>query len=1259
MRDKERGPPADKPRLQAPQQQQYNTSSSGSSSNTNSSNNTSSTTSSEMRGYSSLFKASPGAAAAVAAAAAPAAAAAAITPAATVSKGMQPPGEGALLGPLRRCLPPRGAQPWRLNPSSGSLLSTPLRGPPGGPSVLSFPYKNSRRVVLPSSPGFSGLGDTQLLAAEPSAQLCSRIISGSSNSSNSNSTSSNSSSSSSPSRSGIHRRLFGSLSAAAAEQACEQRGAPALTALSGAPLSTSQSRGGPLRGPPPPPRLQALLRLKRLVEAQQRGPPLPPAEEEAEYLLGPPEGPPSHNPFEGAPSDVLAGTGSAGPPTLERRGPAELLPRWREAVDDVVRFSGRMQPRELLEALRLMASAKRRDPQLLLAATQALLQQQHGVEALSAMQTVMLLRHLQTLEFFCLPLALRAFTHLDDTLTLAAQERMRQQQQQQEAGWDCCNETDFAVLAPYIPWQQPCGIPAAKAEAAAAAAARGPAAQHQQQQQQQVPFHRSSSAAVNELKEGLSCWEPAEDPAAAADTAKGDRSSALHAMGLCFLSSSLVSFAAAAKQLGPRTCQETARLGTLVEALTLCRASDFNAPQIVSLGLNCVALGRGSASLLHCLLSRTEALLPTFSFPLLTLQLNLLTRLLQLNSRLLLAQQHRDREDKPQQQQQQQQVDLRALGRLWCLIVSRLSSALPQDAAATAAAAASSITAKSKLRDLLHDHVLAAQEAYYASLLQQQQQQELGAPVLPLEGKDGTSSFLVAPGGASQGVLPDGLPAVKPHELKNVVNALNSFSRLADLGLVSLREVAAEPSAAVAAAAAAAAADQTAPVYSDARRNNSSSSSSKQQQYPLTCEAAAPLAAGDEMQRWQQSRARLSSVVECTGSTRMRGIELGPGDRRCSSSIYGFFHRAILLLVQQQQHLDPQSLSNAVNAFAKARLQGSKEESVFFLLSLPAGSHARHVSALIPRLIETAADFKWQHLSMTLNGFAWFEVSAAAQATTNIIHAMGSFGFKDREFTSFPPLQQQQQQQQMQQPQLLQRQQGIWQQLLQAACRRKDLKLEAMTMLKVSAMAVFGVYGVPATAAAATQQQQQPQHSSSSISNISSSISSKGRNAYNRLYDSNGNFLLHALQQQQRQLERHGGPQGGKPLGRRCMQLQGETVPAALVRQPQDVFLPYEQLDEGHKFLAALLTTQTLTFYPGRPSGLHLQVAQSLKGLGLSFKQEVIVDPYVIDLLLETSPTKQPSSQSSKHKRRPRGPSSPPPAAAAAGGKKSSWQRQT
>lgn len=112
-------------------------------------------------------------------------------------------------------------------------------------------------------------------------------------------------------------------------------------------------------------------------------------------------------------------------------------------------------------------------------------------------------------------------------------------------------------------------------------------------------------------------------------------------------------------------------------------------------------------------------------------------------------------------------------------------------------------------------------------------------------------------------------------------------------------------------------------------------------------------------------------------------------------------------------------------------------------------------------------------------------------------------------------------------------------------------------MLKVSAMSIFGVYGDPAAAvaaAAAAEVAAAQQHSSS-------------RNAYNRLYDNSGNFLLHALQQQQRQLECERNSLGGVPLAKHYMQLQGKTVPAAIVKQPLDVFLPYEQLDEGHKFL--------------------------------------------------------------------------------------------
>ena len=332
-----------------------------------------------------------------------------------------------------------------------------------------------------------------------------------------------------------------------------------------------------------------------------------------------------------------------------------------------------------------------------------------------------------------------------------------------------------------------------------------------------------------------------------------------------------------------------------------------------------MALGQTSPSLLRCLLKRTEELLFDFSFPLLTLQLNSLTRLLQLNSTLL---QHPQQQ---QQQQQQQQLDMHAMAHLWRGIVSRLSSALPQDAAAAAAAAASTSAANARLRDLLHDHLLAAQEAYDAAMQQQQQQQQQQQLQQETQRRSscvqqpGHGALVPQPGGGA----PPSLPPVQPHELKNVVNALNSFARLSHLGLVSLRDVAADTSAAaaVAAAAAAAATDpMRLPPPCDSTPPKRASKKQQQQQQEQEQETAA--AAADELRRWRRSRERLSSLVECIGSFRMRGVELGPGDRRTSSSIYGFFHQSILLLIKEQGHLGPQSLSNAVNAFAKARLQG-------------------------------------------------------------------------------------------------------------------------------------------------------------------------------------------------------------------------------------------------------------------------------------------------------------------------------------------------
>ncbi|OEH73737.1 hypothetical protein cyc_00699 [Cyclospora cayetanensis] len=1013
--------------------------------------------------------------------------------------------------------------------------------------------------------------------------------------------------------------------------------------------------GGPPKRPPPPPRVQALHRIQALVETQLRGQRLPPAEEEAEYLLGSDEG---------IGAVVLEGEGPLGAPTggllpltplrkgeaewppkgaskgASRRSSAacrELLQRWRQAADDICRFSGRMHPKELLEVLRLLAVARRRDPQLLLAVTQALQQQapdqplsrlqvepewhaknqqQRGVEALSVMQTVMLLRHLQILDFTCVPLVLRALSHLDRSLTLAAQTRMQlcklQQTQgtplQHDAelqGGHCFAEDDFEVLAP----------------GAAVDAAGGKSA---------AEFVPAGGAAEDALSDQAAIC--AETPEADAWKTRY----ALHAVGVSLLSSSLVSLSAAANQLAPRSCKASARLIALLEALAIHRASAFNAPQTVSLGLNCVALGRTSLPLLRCLIKRTEELLPFFSFPLLTLQLNSLTRLLQINSRVLLQQQvqqrHRERQHRTLQREPQQvqeaesQINMHNLSQLWA-----------------------------RLRDLLHDHILAAQEAYDASLKQYMRPQD-GAAEKPEKQRSFPLSEVTAPspqGDAEERHPRDtypNLPPVKPHELKNVVNALNSFARLAHLGFVSLRDVSSEASAAaaVAAAAAAAAADQMVPTIDAAACTYGSSEQQHAQRQQHGAEAATAEAAAaasgekDELQRWQTSRARLSSVVECTGSFRMRGVEMGPADRRSSSSIYGLFHRAILLLVQEQHHLDPQSLSNAVNAFAKARLQGwpcrginsrsskQSDRDIFAVGGSICLRHARYVAQLIPRMIEVAPGFNWQHVSMTLNGLAYLRWKddgllqafwrvlrerslhlMGAQATTNIIHAMGSFGYRNSEMMR-----------------KIAASNWVPAQLPELTTQGKYKSVAVASTPAPTCIAMVCSGGGEGGKGAASNGKRSVVclclTPLSGLTNILFSlvvldcVTSKGRNVYNRLYDSNGNFLLHALQQQQRHLERQGGHRGRTSIAKHVMQLNGAAVPAAIVRQPPDVFKPYEQLDEGHKFLAALLTTRTLMFYPGKPSGMHLQVAATLRSMGLHAQHEVILDPYVIDILIQS-----------------------------------------
>lgn len=330
-----------------------------------------------------------------------------------------------------------------------------------------------------------------------------------------------------------------------------------------------------------------------------------------------------------------------------------------------------------------------------------------------------------------------------------------------------------------------------------------------------------------------------------------------------------------------------------------------------------MALERTSLRLLKASVEKTYGLLREASaddpdsqmtFPRLSLQLNTLTKLVQKNlsaignssssaERRPLARRAEDSSsDAKALLPSEDAVDAAALSRLWTAFVERLSSAFPPDPSAAALASPSRVAS---LGELLHDHILAAQEAFHGALAA-----EAG---LALQGQSGEgvenlrASKEGLGGGVETALLP-ALPALRPPELRSVVNCLNSFARLAHTGLVSLREFAAESVEAGAACTAA-----TAQATAEDQRAEP--------------EDSAATVAAEGQCLWEEDRRRLSSFVQSAGGRRMRSVEMTPGDRRSSGSIYAFFHRALLLLVRHSEHLDPQSLSNTVNAFTKARLQ--------------------------------------------------------------------------------------------------------------------------------------------------------------------------------------------------------------------------------------------------------------------------------------------------------------------------------------------------
>lgn len=154
----------------------------------------------------------------------------------------------------------------------------------------------------------------------------------------------------------------------------------------------------------------------------------------------------------------------------------------------------------------------------------------------------------------------------------------------------------------------------------------------------------------------------------------------------------------------------------------------------------------------------------------------------------------------------------------------------------------------------------------------------------------------------------------------------------------------------------------------------------------------------------------------------------------------------------------------------------------------------------------------------------------------------------------------------------LPRREGAWQLLLRQACTRRDLKLEAMTMLKVSAMAVFGVYDPKLTSGDA--------FCASPIARPESC--GRRLHAFNRLYDSHGNFLVGSVEELYR-LEELPPFVKGQTVAQKTILVNGKETVASAVVPPPSIFVPFASLDVGHKFLvrterprrnSALLTEQ-------------------------------------------------------------------------------------
>ncbi|PFH36301.1 hypothetical protein BESB_044930 [Besnoitia besnoiti] len=408
----------------------------------------------------------------------------------------------------------------------------------------------------------------------------------------------------------------------------------------------SHEQADAVPGMAPPPRLQVIARLRRLIdEAPHRLASLPPSSASS-LCTQTSTGGATPDPFGHADEELLL-SGELGAWRCE----------WTETNDLVCQFATRMTAKEILGLLALYTKLKALKPpeaslppaalqnlfdskRALYALTQALLRNASpstspvggattkaapaALESLTSTQLVMVLRHLVVLEFHHQLLLLHIFHLLPRRLLLLAQEAREHDARQRGLLRPAFPDLSFAGTRPE-------GDPSGRDE-------DKDSANKQQNQIRQlasfIPWQRPvsfslygsppSGSASTDPAAASSQSPPIEDPS---NCPPSQRKEALHMVALTFLGGSVAELARTCPSLSFWNNENTRTLVAIIEQLTILNIDETSPVQLTVLATSVCGLHTASIRFLNVLARRASTFLNDFTFSQLTLVANALARL--------------------------------------------------------------------------------------------------------------------------------------------------------------------------------------------------------------------------------------------------------------------------------------------------------------------------------------------------------------------------------------------------------------------------------------------------------------------------------------------------------------------------------------------------------------------------------------------------------------------------------------------------------